>query len=64
MTKGQALFQQAKEYFVGGVDAANRYHGIMDGTLYLDHARGSRMVDVDGKEYLDFHTSAGAALFG
>lgn len=64
MTKGQELFQQAQEYYVGGVDAANRYHGIMGSTLYLDHAKGSRMFDVDGNEYLDFHTSAGAALFG
>jgi len=64
MTKNQQLFEKAKNYYVGGVDAANRYHGIMGTTLYLDHADGSRMYDVDGNVYLDFHTSAGAALFG
>ena len=64
MSKGSALFQEAKEYYVGGVDAANRFHGLLGATLYLDHAHGSRLYDVDGKEYIDFHTSAGAALFG
>lgn len=64
MTRGGALFQEAQNYYVGGVDAANRYHGLLGATLYLDHASGSRMYDVDGTEYLDFHTSAGAALFG
>lgn len=64
MTKNQELFEEAKKYYVGGVDAANRYHGLLGSTLYVDHAKGSRLYDVDGKEYLDFHTSAGAALFG
>ncbi len=64
MTKGSELFREAQNYFVGGVDAANRYHGLLGATLYLDRADGSRLYDVDGNEYLDFHNSAGAALFG
>ena len=64
MTKNSALFQEAKKYFVGGVDAANRLHGLLGETLYLSHAQGSRMFDIDGNEYIDYHTSAGAALFG
>ena len=64
MSKNQEVFEAAKEYYVGGVDAANRYHSLLGATLYLDHAKGSKLYDVDGKEYIDFHTSAGAALFG
>lgn len=64
MMNNQELYSLAKEYYVGGVDAANRYHGLLGATLYLDRAQGSRLYGVDGKEYLDFHTSAGAALFG
>lgn len=64
MTKNELLFQDAKEYFVGGVDAANRYHTLLGHTLYLERADGSHMFDVDGNDYLDFHTSAGAAFFG
>ncbi|SFP61959.1 glutamate-1-semialdehyde 2,1-aminomutase [Oscillibacter sp. PC13] len=64
MSRNQQLFEEAQNYYVGGVDAANRYHGIMKSTLFVDHADGSHLYDVDGKAYLDFHTSAGAALFG
>lgn len=64
MTKNELLFQEAKEYFVGGVDAANRYHTLLGHTLYLERADGGHMFDVDGNDYLDFHISAGAALFG
>lgn len=64
MLSNQELFDQARAYYVGGVDAANRYHSVLGAPLYLEHAQGSRLYDVDGKEYLDFHNSAGAALFG
>ena len=64
MSKNQNLYERARNYYVGGVHAANRYHSCLGAPLYLDHAKGSRLYDVDGREYLDFHTSAGAALFG
>lgn len=64
MNKNQMLFEDAKHYYVGGVHAANRYHSCLGAPLYLDHVQGSRLYDVDGREYLDFHTSAGAAFFG
>lgn len=32
--------------------------------LYLQRAEGSRLYDVDGKEYIDYHGGSGAALFG
>ena len=62
--QNQALFEEAKKYYVGGVHAANRFHSCLGAPLYLDHVQGSRLYDVDGNEYLDFHTSAGAAFFG
>lgn len=64
MSKNSELFKQAKAYYVGGVHAANRLHSCLGAPLYLDHVDGCHLYDVDGKEYLDFHTSAGAALFG
>ena len=64
MSKNQNLYERARNYYVGGVHAANRYHSCLGAPLYLDHAKGSRLYDVDEREYLDFHTSAGAALFG
>ena len=64
MQKNKALFDRAKNYYIGGVDAANRFHTVLGAPLYLERVQGSRLYDVDGKAYLDFHTSAGAALFG
>ena len=64
MKKSDQLFEEAKKYYVGGVDAGYRYHGQMKKTLYVDHAEGCRLYDVDGKEYIDYNICAGAALFG
>lgn len=64
MSKNLDLFESAKQYYVGGVHAANRYHSCLGAPVYVDRMEGCRLYDVDGKEYLDFHTSAGAALFG
>ena len=64
MLKSDLLFEEAKKYYVGGVDAGYRYHGILKKTLYVDHAEGCRLYDVDGKEYIDYNICAGAALFG
>ncbi|MEM3484704.1 MAG: aspartate aminotransferase family protein [Candidatus Hadarchaeum sp.] len=62
--KAEVLFEEALGYFPGGVSAAGRYHGVLKRPLYLDHADGAYLIDVDGHKYLDFYNSAGAAFFG
>ena len=64
MSRNQEIFNESKHYFVAGASAGQRYNSIMKQPLYLDHAEGSKLYDVDGKEYIDYHTGAGAALFG
>lgn len=32
--------------------------------LYVDHADGSRLYDVEGNSYIDYHGGSGAAMFG
>lgn len=64
MTRMQQLYDDAKQYFVGGASAGQRYNGVMKQPLYVARADGSHVFDVDGKEYIDYHTGAGAALFG
>lgn len=64
MNRKQALFEEAKQYLVAGASAGQRFNGAMGYPLYLDHADGSRLYDIDGKEYLDFHGGSGAAMFG
>ncbi len=58
------LYNEAREYLVGGASAGQRYHKILGQPLYLDHADGCRLYDVDGNSYIDYHGCAGAALYG
>ncbi len=64
MSQMQEIFQQAQTCFIGGASAGQRYSAVLKQPLYLDHADGSHIWDVDGKEYIDYHTCAGAGLFG
>lgn len=59
-----SLYARASKYMKGGACAPGRIHGIIGRPLYLKRASGSRIYDVDGKEYIDFHNSAGGAFFG
>jgi len=60
----KTLHREASEYYVGGASAGGRYHGILGQPLYIERASGSRVYDVEGKEYIDYYGCAGAALFG
>lgn len=64
MSKMQTLFTKADQYFIGGSSAGQRYNSVLGQPLYVARADGSHVFDVDGKEYIDYHTGAGAALFG
>ncbi len=59
------LFERAKKILVGGVDSPVRAFRAVGGTpLVIDHAAGSRLYDVDGREYIDFVCSWGALILG
>lgn len=64
MSRMQEIFNEAEKVFIGGASAGQRYNAVLKQPLFLDHADGSRVWDVDGKEYIDYHVCAGAALFG
>ena len=59
-----ALANEAKTYYVAGASAGQRYNAVLGHPLYLDHASGSKIYDIDGNEYLDYHVGAGAGFFG
>ena len=63
-TKSQHVFAEASPVLVGGVTAGARYNSLFATPFYAGRAEGSRITDVDGKSYLDLHTSYGAALLG
>jgi glutamate-1-semialdehyde 2,1-aminomutase len=59
------IFERGKKTLVGGVDSPVRAFRAVGGTpLVIDHAKGARLYDVDGREYIDFVCSWGALILG
>src|SRR5271156_13371 len=59
------LFERAQNILVGGVNSPVRAFKSVGGTpLVIDHASGSRLYDVDGREYIDYVCSWGALILG
>ena len=59
------LFARAEKILVGGVNSPVRAFRAVGGTpLIIDRARGSRIWDVDGREYIDYVCSWGALILG
>ena len=58
------LQKEAEQYLPGGVAGSGRFNPSLGYALYLARAEGSRLYDVDGKEYIDFNLSHGAAFLG
>lgn len=58
-------FSRAEKILVGGVNSPVRAFKAVGGTpLIIDRARGSRLWDVDGREYIDYVCSWGALILG
>jgi glutamate-1-semialdehyde 2,1-aminomutase len=64
MSRQQELYDEARQWLVGGASAGQRYNAQLGHPLYLDRAEGCRLYDLDGNEYIDYHGGSGAALFG
>ena len=60
-TATEDLLAQARTYIPGGVNSATRSIGSPSG---FRMAKGSRLVDFDGREYVDYHAAFGAILLG
>ena len=57
------LLERAKKSLAGGVSSEFRKYNHPHAIFY-SHAEGSRLVDVDGNEYLDFTLSQGPMIVG
>ncbi len=64
MSRNEEIFKEAEQYLVSGASAGQRYNGVLNMPLYMDHADGAYLYDVDGNKYIDYHGGSGAALFG
>lgn len=61
--RSRALYERATRVLAGGVSSEFRRLGAPH-PLFYTHARGSRIWDADGHEYLDFTLSQGPLLLG
>lgn len=64
-TRSEALYDAARLVMPGGVSSPVRAFKAVGGTpIFIDHAKGSKLVDVDGKSYIDYVASWGAIILG
>jgi glutamate-1-semialdehyde 2,1-aminomutase len=65
MTSNREWFERAQRVIPGGVDSPVRSFRSVGGTPYtVVSGEGSRVVDVEGREYIDYVQSYGASLLG
>ncbi len=64
-SKSAALFEQAKNYFPGGVNSPVRAFKSVEGPpIFFTKGKGSHVWDVDGNEYIDLCCSWGPLILG
>ena len=65
MTASQELFLQAQRYIPGGVNSPVRAWRAVGGEpLFIQRGSGCRVVDADGREYIDYVGSWGPLIAG
>ena len=64
-TKSSQLFAEAQKHMPGGVNSPVRAFKSVDrDPLYIARAKGSRIYDVDGNEFIDYIGSWGPMILG
>jgi len=64
-SRSSQLFASAQKRIPGGVNSPVRaFRNVEDTPFFVAHAKGSRIWDVDGKEYIDYLGSWGPAILG
>lgn len=63
--KSDKLFEESKKYMPGGVNSPVRaFYAVHRNPVFIDSAKGSKIYDVDGNEYLDYVCSWGPGILG
>ena len=63
--QSRRLFGRAREVIPGGVNSPARAFGSVGiEPFFVDRAEGARLVDVDGRSYIDYVMSWGALILG
>lgn len=64
MNSGE-LFERAKKVMPGGVNSPVRaFRAVNSNPLFISHAKGSKIYDVEQKEYIDYVCSWGPMILG
>ena len=65
MNKSKSFFQEAQKYIPGGVNSPVRAGGAVGyDPMFIDRASGSKVYDVEGREYIDYIGSWGPMILG
>src|SRR6266516_3511340 len=65
LSRSHALFEEAQQLMPGGVNSPVRaFRGVGGTPPFIARGDGSRIWDVDGKEYIDYVGSWGPLIFG
>ncbi len=63
--RSESLFQEAQKVIPGGVNSPVRAFKAVGGNpLFIAKAKGPRITDVDGNEFIDYVSSWGPLIFG
>lgn len=63
--KSRALYKRAIQLMPGGVNSPVRAFSAVGGSpLFISHAKGSKIYDVDGNSYIDYVLSWGPIILG
>jgi glutamate-1-semialdehyde 2,1-aminomutase len=63
--RSRALFERSRQLIPGGVNSPVRAFGAVGGTpVFVREGRGARIVDEDGREYVDYVGSWGPLILG
>ncbi len=63
--QSKLAFEKAQKYIPGGVNSPVRaFKSVGIDPLFIDHAKGSEIFDIDGNKYIDFVSSWGPMILG
>ncbi len=64
MKSGRAQYELARQVLPGGVNSSTRLNRALGMPFFAGRAKGSRVWDVEGREFVDMCCAHGAALLG
>ena len=63
--KSEKLFEEAQKHLPGGVNSPVRaFKSVGRTPLYIEKAKGAKMTDIDGNEFIDYIGSWGPMILG